>query len=294
MHRSSPNSQTTKFLDHTASSWCELEWTHFCPFESDRSELKIISDGPGLYCVSVSSSSSLAYIGQTGRNLRERVSGLIRNTLAEKMPFNDPHTAAPRLWSYRIERGDSFEISTAPCTLPKPDRTSLEALLIWTYRKSTGYSPTCNFGRLHPNYLPSRNRSTGIRGERLPDGQVNSRIAPSMQALEFNASPVEPRWMGLEWTKIELLGVDKLTEVPNLSGVYRLIHEQEVIYYGEASKLKSRLRNHHAKSSTPVRFSYAVLPKANAKCQRLEIENDLIAGHFAFTGNAPANQFGAK
>jgi hypothetical protein len=39
----------------------------------------------------------LAYIGQTGRSLRQRVCALVHGTLADAMPFNDPHTAAPRL-----------------------------------------------------------------------------------------------------------------------------------------------------------------------------------------------------
>ena len=65
----------------------------------------------GIYRVRVRGQNQLAYIGQTGRNLRERLSDLRRNTLAIEMPFNDPHTAAPSLWAWRDAEGYEYECS---------------------------------------------------------------------------------------------------------------------------------------------------------------------------------------
>jgi hypothetical protein len=226
---------------------------------------------------------TLAYIGQTGRNLRERINGLVRNTLKEQMPFNVPHTAAPRLWSFRIEDGLSFEASAAPSVLPKPERMSFESLLIWNYRRSADQSTLCNFGRLHRNYLPSRNRSTGIRGSRLSDGGVNMEDAPSLPALELIGSPTETNWMDLHWSRSAKLTAKELRLVPKVLGVYQRILDSEVIYYGGASNLSRRLKGHVGKRSNGLTFSFVELPYANAKGQRLEIENDLIGAHFDLT-----------
>ncbi len=152
------------FLDN---NWCDLTWTEFLPFDA-QAPLRSVPLLPGLYRVRLKGHEQLAYVGQTGRTLRERLLGLRRHTLADEMPFNDPHTAACRLWSYRDAENFEYECSAAPVDLSKPDRMALECFLIWRYRQEVGGSTLCNFGRLHPQYQPSRNRSTGIRGERLP------------------------------------------------------------------------------------------------------------------------------
>ena len=50
----------------------------------------------GLYRVRAVDDALLAYVGQTGRSLRERVSAL-RGAFGREMPYRDPHTAAPAL-----------------------------------------------------------------------------------------------------------------------------------------------------------------------------------------------------
>ena len=49
----------------------------------------------------------LIYIGQTGRSLRERTMTLRNHSGRDRNnpPWNDPHTAAPALWAFRIENG---------------------------------------------------------------------------------------------------------------------------------------------------------------------------------------------
>ncbi len=248
-----------------------------------------------MYRVRVNGQERLAYIGQTGRTLRERLLGLRLHTLAEEMPFNDPHTAACRLWSYRNAEKYEYECSAAPVDLSKPERMALECFLIWRYRLEVGQSTLCNFGRLHPQYLPSRNRSTGKRGGRLPDGQQNEQVAMSMPPLKLQGDPTTQEWMGLAWGPIEALRSNAVVAVPTTSGVYKLLDDAgRLLYVGESSNLNNRLFSHRQRSwgNREVVFSICTLPELRIACQRLEIENDLIAGYYAATKQAPAFQFG--
>ena len=90
--------QSPSFL---SPQWCDRNWSPFVPFAVTRGDMPGITTDPGLYRVRVQGRDQLAYVGQTGRDLRERVGMLTRGTLATEMPFNDPHTAAPKLWSFR-------------------------------------------------------------------------------------------------------------------------------------------------------------------------------------------------
>lgn len=70
--------------------WCGLAWTDWIPFDAPTGEFQAVPTGPGLYRVRVQGQPVFAYIGQTGRSLRERLGDLRRNTHAREMPFNDP------------------------------------------------------------------------------------------------------------------------------------------------------------------------------------------------------------
>ena len=74
------------------------------PFTPDPSGFRVLPKCPGAYRVKPLGEDQLAYIGQTGRDLRERLRDLCLNTLKLEMPFNDPHTAAPSLWSWADAR----------------------------------------------------------------------------------------------------------------------------------------------------------------------------------------------
>src|SRR4051794_35584208 len=92
--------------------WAGCRWTSWTPL-FDRDSIRSMPSGPGLYRIAVKGSSLLAYIGQTGRSLRERVTRLALQGLADSMPFNDPHTAAPGIWCYRRVDGHDFLASVA-------------------------------------------------------------------------------------------------------------------------------------------------------------------------------------
>src|SRR5882672_4486876 len=96
-----------------SEEWCGVSWTAWIPFSVGS--FILLPRTPGVYRVRATDSDELFYIGQTGRNLRERLSQLRHHTLANpfEMPYNDPHTAAPSLWAWRKEEGFEFECSAA-------------------------------------------------------------------------------------------------------------------------------------------------------------------------------------
>ena len=245
-----------------------------------------------MYRVRVSGRDELAYLGQTGRSLRGRVLALTRHTLAAKMPWNDPHTAAPSLWSYRDAEGMDFELSVASVDLPEADRRGLECELLWQYRLLRGGSPLCNFGRLHKHYKKSGNRSTGNRGGRL--NKVNPGYAPSISPLELKGVPADRDWMGLNWAEITILTRAALQGVPDVEGVYKLLsaETEELLYVGETKNLHSRLLGQGRKHRAKMDFSFCKVPELKAKSQRLDIENDLIGAFYHMTKSSPRFQFG--
>src|SRR5262249_7264188 len=104
-----------------APNWCGLLWTGVLPLPIRARSGRLIPPAAGVYRVRVVGRDELAYIGQTGRDLNERLRGLGSGLHAAEMPFNDPHTAAPKLWSYRNGDGIHFEASAAESTLSKND-----------------------------------------------------------------------------------------------------------------------------------------------------------------------------
>jgi hypothetical protein len=186
----------------------------------------------------VQGQSELAYIGQTGRNLRERLSDLRRNTLAKDMPFNDPHTAAPSLWAWRDAEGYEYECSAFTSVADAQYRQALECWLLWQHRLETGGSTLCNHGYFHTHYVKSRDRKTGFRGRRLETPGDSIQSTPGLKHSDDGS-------MGLDWSAWQPL--DEFT-APNSPGVYRIAKGAQVIYIGESSSLRSRL-NAHARTS---------------------------------------------
>lgn len=117
--------------DFLGPKWAGFDWTPFVPFDAPVADWKLIPRRPGLYRVAVCGASQLAYIGQTGRILRDRLSALRSQSLADLMPFNDPHTGACRLWSFREANKADFECSAASADLSESSRKALENYLLW-------------------------------------------------------------------------------------------------------------------------------------------------------------------
>jgi hypothetical protein len=287
-------------MNVTSATWCGLQWTPWIPF-STPSAFKQLPSSPGLYRIRVINGEELFYIGETGRNLRERLGDLRRNTMKDTMPYNDPHTAAPSLWAWRHAEQVAFECSVAP--LPsaedkeeaKIQRKGLEYYVLWQYRLEFGTSTRCNHGRFHPRYVKSTDRRQGVHGHRLPDeAPANPAGGPSLPPLHLLATPADSNWMGLVWSPFAPLDISHIVNVASSPGAYRLFdaEAQELLYIGESSNVRQRLMAHARKAwgcSQPL-YSYVSFPESTPAYQRREIENDLIAGFYAATRRLPRFQ----
>ncbi|WAI00555.1 GIY-YIG nuclease family protein [Methanogenium organophilum] len=269
---------------YLASSWGNLSWTRWVPLNNKHRELSHIPTQPGIYRVRPVDGQILAYIGQTGRSLRQRMRELrVFYNSSDEMPWNDPHTAAQSLWTWRDAEGCDFEVSVAPLPFHGGDegrrhRLGQEAYLLWKYRCEHGSSTLCNHGRFHSHYSRSTNRSAGIRGGRLPEGQINPAAGPSSVPLHDIGSPNEGDWMGLHWEPPLPLQKASLTKFSEWPALYMMINPSgEVIYIGETKRLRSRMASHvKTFRDEEVRVSHVLCSDMTEHYQRLEWENDLL------------------
>lgn len=283
-------------MDYFSEKWQNLSWSPWIPFDADIPTFKQLPAEPGLYRIRPQGEDFLMYIGQTGRTVRQRLNELRQNVKKEEMPFNDPHTAAPSLWTWNDALGFQYECSAAPLVCSKPDRMAVECYLLWQYRIEFGSSTLCNFGRFHREYVKSRGRCSGIRGERLPDGEQNPAGGRSCPPLQPTGRAGEPGWMGIEWSELLPLVSSSLRDVPDSSGVYLLFDASagDLIYIGESSTCKKRLKTHAwlHRERPGIDFSYHTLNGDIRPHNRKEIENDLIGCLYHEQGRPPEMQFG--
>ncbi len=285
-------------MEYLSINWEGLQWTPWIHFDEPRMAFKALPTTGGIYRVRPAGADHLAYIGQTGRSLRERLSSLRRHTLSPEMPFNDPHTAAPSLWALRHAEHVNFECSAAPVDMPKRKREGLECYLLWKYRTERCESTLCNHGRFHRLYQKSGPRSSQRRGGLLTDGQLNRAGDPSIPPLIYQGRPFEVEWMGLQWSALKTLVLQELIKLPQVPGVYKVlvIGSEELLYVGQTMDLKSRLLTHSRAGwgGSDAIFSFSSFPKLILAHQLKEIENDLIGGFYNLTKDVPRFQFFAK
>jgi hypothetical protein len=270
-----------------------LSWSPWVPFTaSAKCFRKVLVGGSGIYRVRVIGTSHLAYIGQTGRDLVERTRVLTLNTLrtADQPPWNDPHTAAPGLWAWRIENNFQFEVSVAHTDLPTPERQCLEDALLYKYRLKFGQSTLCNHGRFHPLWTRPSNKRQAQLMERLPVQMPNPASGLSLPPATLTGSAGEEDWLGLKWAPPVLLSSQNIA-APKAPGVYLLLDGKQVVYLGESKALSGRLVAHrrtfqgHDLSCSWVRIVGA-LPH-----HLKERETDLIGAFFCQHERAPKFQY---
>ena len=153
--------------------WLDLDWLPWGPLDRAEGSLARMPIDPGIYRVRHADRSGLEFVGETGRSTRGRVGALARGTFFDGMPFRDPHTAAPCLWSIRDAPGPDLEVSwTAPKVAEsKQTHKAIEATLIAVHKREQGMSATANFGRIIKGYRQSSYRKGGLVGGLLPDGE---------------------------------------------------------------------------------------------------------------------------
>ena len=277
------------FLPH-AADWCALPWSPWVPLQSGA--LHPVPAVPGLYRIRPTDVLELSYIGQTGRDLRDRLARLARQLPSAQMPFDDPHTAAPALWAWSRSDGFTWECSASPVEGSKQDRMCLEASELWRYRLETGQSTRANHGRFHPRFTKSGTRAKGVRGHLLADGLMNPNGRPGTAPLLASGEPTGPGWCGMEWSGI--VPIDHAAP-PREGGVYRLMApgDTALLYVGETSNLRARIRAHRNMGKASL-VSWSTTPWAVLPFQRHELENDLIGAHQLQSGAPPRMQFGGS
>ena len=277
-----------------------IEWSDWQPLLGS-SRNRAIPAGSGLYRARVAETGEVIYIGQTGRSLRERL-GMLASCYATEMPYRDPHTAAPTLWSLRDRDGVDFEVSTAVIESAKVERLALEAVAITLHRVEHGCSPLANFGGRLAGYRISSGNNSALaaagkrfRGGRDPLAQA-SVSAPVPGRLDGDVTT--PDWLGLAWSPWRSIGA--AADIRGI-GLYRIQHRGagDLLYVGQG-RIADRVRAHQAKRTVPghrqaslfagdIDSSWVALD-ADGRIL-LELENDAIAAHRVFKGTIPLAQF---
>ena len=162
--------------------------------------MRAVPTGPGLYRVRVAGQDRLAYIGQTGRNLRERLGALIDTRSPTRCP-STTRTQPPEALVVPPFGRHELELSAAVVVASEPVRLGSNAFAL-AYRTEFGASTLCNFGRLAPGYRTSRNRKTGIQGGLIPEG-LPVVFDRSLPPRSFRGQPDSSDWMGLDWSQPE-------------------------------------------------------------------------------------------
>lgn len=277
-----------------STNWCGLTWTNWQPLDQLMVISRQISDIPGVYRIRPQGGFQLVYIGQTRMGLRSRLR-MLYHCYDEKMPYNDPHTAAPCLWAWRIETGMQFEFSVASFSGSDQERQVLEDMLLWQHRVEYGESTLGNHGRFHPLYSRPSNRKLGRPGQKLLPGLINPASGPSMPPLSLHGQPQDDDWMSLSWSALEPLYLLKLKFIPTGNGLYKILDADtnSLLYIGESHQLSKRLKTHSAKSWKPYQplVSFYVLPDEILPHQRHELETDLIGAYYAAFKQPPVFQY---
>lgn len=281
--------------DFLTRTWLGLQWSSWIPLDADSPAYqKHIPTKAGIYRVRIAGQEKLAYIGQTGRDLRERLRDLSRNTYRPKEtpPWNDPHTGAPGLWAWRIEADYTYEASVTLLHLSKEERECFEDMLLFRYRQEEGESTLCNHGRFHPCWIRPSNRKNGRAMQRLPQGQHNPAGGPSLPPVQIHETPNAGRWLGLAWSPNQHLS--KGTKFPSEAGIYRLFYQGEVAYLGQSSSLQKRLSQHAQRfDGLGILVSYVEMPQCFTH-HLFERETDVIGAFYAQKQHPPLFQYGQR
>ncbi len=273
-----------------STNWCGIKWSPWVNF-TDKEGFKSFPNEPGFYRVRALGRDDLFYIGQTGRTLRERVRGLIRNTMQEDMPYNDPHTAGPSLWAWRDAEALTFEVACSVSALGVRDRKGYEDYLLWKYHLERGEATLCNHGHFHTQYEKSKNRSSGFRGGMLKEG-LNSDSGRSLEPLKRVGRSGELGWMGLGWLNGGELLQLKHSTIPEGKGLYLILGE-EMLYIGQTNNLRGRIKTHQKKDwgVDGAGCRYYQMPDDTLPYQLKEYESNLIGAYYEETGSIPIHQY---
>ena len=287
-------------------NWCQRRWSPWIPLADIRDNREILPQGSGIYRIRACGRDALMYLGQSGRLRGRLLYDLYRPLYAHTAPWNDPHTAAPALWAYRVEDGFSYEVSVTEAPEDKRERHGLEDYLLWQHRLSTGRSAMCNYGRFHSRYVRPSNRKSGRAMSRIAPEADAKLYDESADPLDLRGHPGSARWMGLTWTRPRPLTRSGISKLSPDAGVYRIYttdgeddaantreKQTSLLHYiGQASDLRKRARTHVQRTWSPSAVISVAIHAAYQTYQLLERESDLLGAHVAQMGQPPLRQYG--
>jgi hypothetical protein len=146
-----------------------------------------------------------------------------------------------------------------------------------------------------PGYEQSSYSSDAVRGGPLPEDETEPNAESGIEPLPWTRhdEPLAEDWMGLDWSDPMALD-DVHGRVPEAGGLYRLWRPGETLpleYIGQSSNLKSRLYRHRRNREADLSVAYAMLPRADARHKREEVETELIGAHWLASEAVPRDQF---
>jgi hypothetical protein len=267
--------------------WGKIQWSSWIPLDAILPEYQLnITTQPGFYRIRSSQHPGLVYLGETGRDLRERVRSLMRGVYRSYRdpPWNDPHTAAPILWAFRHEDQLEYQVSASPLKVSKPQRQCHEDFLLHLHRVQLGYSTLANHGRLHPHWTRPRNRKNGIPAQR----RQTPMQYPSLPSATGSQDYLGIQWLGLNWSPFQVLHD---VNAPSCPGVYRIRKNSCLLYCGQSTNLQKRIHTHQ-KASRFRNSQISFHQMDNSQPHQLkERETDLIGAYFACEGEGPSYQY---
>jgi hypothetical protein len=283
-----------------------LEWSSWVALQNCNAGDEIARHA-GLYRIRARGDVLLAYVGQTGRSLRERLAAL-RAVYGREIPYRDPHTCGPALWAWLQDRQIRLQASVCPIPGATAERKALETVAIAEHRQRHRASPRWNFGRMPPGFRMStaNNARLAAAGRRFRGGRTEENLACHIPGVppqgELNPEVQDARWCGHRWSPWLPLEPAEIRKVAASTGLYRIRGPADgLVYIGEGN-VRTRLMAHAKKlhdrtdqgrillASAPLEFS-TVLQHAWLPHHRLELETDLIAAHTLALSAPPRAQF---
>lgn len=278
-------------MKYLEEDWCGLDWSEWYPLHEGRSLAKGLGKGPGIYRIRDPDKNTLAYIGQSGRCLRKNLEVLRDESSAKRVAPDSKHFASPCVFVYNKVKDVDVEVSTLSFKGNDPERLATECFLIWNYRHEAGSSPRCNLGKFHEGFEMTVD-DDGVKVRKLDVSEESD--YPSIAPLDHDEPFASEEWMGLRWT--EWLPLDKKTvkamddEICFLRLADDGINELKRVDHTES--LKETLAGHlKEKWSKKALFSISFRGLDLPPIHIAEIRNDLIAGYYLETSEAPTAQF---
>lgn len=285
--------------DFDADDWMGLNWSEWLSPRPEKHKLSTITTDPGFYRVRHTNRKGLEYIGETGRNLRDRIRFLRNGIYSKEMPYRDPHVAAPCLWSVRDAFDGKFEVSYADPEIAekKKHRKGIEAQLIAIYRREGQTDLTANFGKFLSGYKSSTMSRKGIKGDKIEDYEGEHKIQQIESVDWTNIEDITcSDWAGLDWSETHRMEERKQVDIPDDPGHYKIWHSEKappLAYIGQSKNVKNRIYSHHTSGEyeDEALFSFAIDKNSPNRAKRLAIETDLIGIYYYVEDEPPTKQF---